>query len=769
MDDTPTVDQRRDSIKNIRSQSLSPGHESSLRKINTTINKIKNNVVSEQDPSVLVGEVQTMNFGKYMDEISALFAMELLPKKQATILGFINLIAIFAGTYSEFYPLFRSKWENYRLKSYCNSLKCGPENTDKCILRLIVEMNICGFSEFDNDFRLVLDVLCLSQNPQLYFSLVNYLCRLVTKCTRGCGTMSRFWEIFDSFTHRFDQIYIREITSTREKVTSLHKKCRQIYETKGDLSQPQSDYFFESYDCFMAHLESYKEFCVSNGIDFSLNYWEVEKPRTSNDGRLIFVDVFLSGEEKNTCFESPEELKFYTDLSISLSTDMNLPEFKSLGSIFEKLTCQSQVDALALVALNCRDEMYSYEGFADKIIDVSKQRFDLIPAIARFFALIRNNYPEIVHSACKSILNQTHFLINKRSAIVAMRNRMASLIGEFCKFGLISETDTFLILRKSSDNLDKFKLELIILILSSCGRYLYFSASSRKRIENIIRVLKRKASSMFPIEYMSLDSVVRNILGIDPETIANFESVESMFLSRFLCDSVRCKNLDFCRKVADCIGVEILVESLVNSRLLCYIPLSSVLDIVSSFNSDDYSAFIDMFSESILMEVFSFPFVDRQVVLKSVEFLVFEVNAYKISIEDFGSFVEQLTSVSPASILESEWEDMKKSLVDLIGGSIKVDISYSTFSHLLSSAHKKDDALMDTSLNALNTSDPFDGCLDEAISNLSIAAMESKKTSTKMKDETIAYIGSPVKEKSSSRTILLRQKGRKVADLRELS
>ena len=238
--------ERRNAIKCTLDKRIIPGQESSLRKIITTLNKIKNSVISEQDPSVYLEEVQKLNFGKYLDEVSSVLACELAPKKLATILGFIQLVALFSCSYDDFMKLFREKWHKERFLVYCETLKLNPEIGDKHTLRMIIEFNLCGLPAFENDMRQVLEIFCSSSKPHQVLPLVLFVCKLFSRFDRSQYSHSKpLWNHYDAFGTKFNQIFIGMLTSSRDQVQNLYKKSRQIFETRGDLSQPQSDFFFE--------------------------------------------------------------------------------------------------------------------------------------------------------------------------------------------------------------------------------------------------------------------------------------------------------------------------------------------------------------------------------------------------------------------------------------------------------------------------------------------------------------------------------------------
>jgi hypothetical protein len=130
--------------------------------------------------------------------------------------------------------------------------------------------------------------------------------------------------------------------------------------------------------------------------------------------------------------------------------------------------------------------------------------------------------------------------------------------------------------------------------------------------------------------------------------------------------------------------------------------------------------------------------------------------------------MEQILNFTSDSFLEDDWNAFVFSLRHFAKNALA---SLSPVSDTSNTSLQATVTEFRTTLNSNFLKDEVDDNLDETISKLCISAQDDRKrTLLRIRDDAISYLGSPSKERDSSKSILLRSKGpKKSLDLRKIS
>lgn len=119
----------------------------------------------------------------------------------------------------------------------------------------------------------------------------------------------------------------------------------------------------------------------------------------------------------------------------------------------------------------------------------------MIPFIGRLLATLDPFFPDVGENVCTSLLGQFNFLSKKTDPIRATRSRVCRYIGELVKFRVMTQGQVFACLKKAVDNFHHYNVDMACILLETCGRFLFNQPESRKRMEILIDIIKRKKVS----------------------------------------------------------------------------------------------------------------------------------------------------------------------------------------------------------------------------------------------------------------------------------
>jgi regulator of nonsense transcripts 2 len=145
------------------------------------------------------------------------------------------------------------------------------------------------------------------------------------------------------------------------------------------------------------------------------------------------------------------------------------------------------------------------------LIELPCRRFDLLPFIGRLLATLKPYFADVIAAVCSSLVGQYIFLFHKPNIpILGTRGRICRYIGELTKFGVMPQTTTFAMLKKAVlEDLSGYNIDMVAILLESCGRYLYNQPESHRRLLNLFEIIqKKKGQGMEPAQVVQLENAI---------------------------------------------------------------------------------------------------------------------------------------------------------------------------------------------------------------------------------------------------------------------
>ena len=500
---------------------------------------------------------------------------------------------------------------------------------------------------------------------------------------------SKFYDAITAYFRAMCRLLVR----TNSRLRSLEAKGRHHYETRGDLSTNQATQLQEASEAFekqKTNLQSLAEVLNLSLPDLGM---DVKVPQVI-EGKVIFADLSIKnrrGEMESTIFNDEEERSFYEDLidilervpeilllqkgaiSVPSTPEVDTPntltdspledlsgvvdvdpesvtkvavdeqlspeDGKSAASIktfFEKLpTMQSRnlADQAAIDFCYINSKAMR-RRLADVLIELPCRRLDLLPFIGRLLATLKPYFADVTAAVCSSLVGQYVFLFHKPGIpVLGTRGRVCRYIGELTKFGVMPQTTAFAMLKKAVlEDLAGYNIDMVTILLESCGRYLYNQPESHRRLLNLFEVIqKKKGQGMEPAQMVQLENAIytANPPADRPVMERKLKSPRLQYLFQLVRNDLTKKNIEYIfgqlRKFpwqdAEC--KRELLRALGKGWKVRYEAIPLLATIVSSFEGT-YPSFVvdlvDMLLEEIQVRLESYQSRHNQRLIASTRY-----------------------------------------------------------------------------------------------------------------------------------------------------
>lgn len=480
---------------------------------------------------VLILEFTNLRLSKYLSEAAnALLDNEL--KLSAEYRGFLELASLFHIYYSEFSGILTQEL-NVRMSARERS--DSSENTsrkEKQFLRLSAELVITGIisdpSYFIDKFKVLVagENLCNFQ----FLPTANYLIKTIgnfyTDTSFGVVS-SKESLVFSELLGAYFKELARMLVRVHTKLEAIEVRGKVHYENRGDLTDRQVTFWTstkEQYQSLLSGLETFAELIGSELPHLN----ESSNAPIIVEGKIVFADNNLIRElQQNSLYDSEEDRSFYEDIVqlkdlipatllpatqstetllhdetfniAEIDPELRLPHFcdstesgiSKLHEILSSMHSSQSVDRAASEFCFMASRPSS-KSLGSILLELSRNRADLIPFISRFLATLKSSFPEVCEAVSTSVAGQFFFLLRKTDPIRATRIRICRFIGELAKFRVMSQGKVFECIRRSAEDFSPTSIDMLCTILESCGRFLLAQPESHARIENILEMIMRK-------------------------------------------------------------------------------------------------------------------------------------------------------------------------------------------------------------------------------------------------------------------------------------
>ncbi|KAI7854822.1 armadillo-type protein [Circinella umbellata] len=127
------------------------------------------------------------------------------------------------------------------------------------------------------------------------------------------------------------------------------------------------------------------------------------------------------------------------------------------------------------------------------LLNVPRQRVDLLPYYSRLIAILSQYYPDISETVLAALDHEFKGLQKKKTQdLLESRVKNIRLISELTKFRVVPAHTIFHVFKIALDDFTHQNIDIVCNLLETCGRYLLKSTETSVRMNNMLEVVMRK-------------------------------------------------------------------------------------------------------------------------------------------------------------------------------------------------------------------------------------------------------------------------------------
>ncbi len=541
----PIDEKRRQALRNLN-YSKNRNHlnslkekDASIKRVSTFVKKLK--LLTPENFKVLLDELDQLRLSKFIEEV-AFSLLENRPKSTLEWENFLEICSVLNISYPEFAPCLQNShariFDNFLSDAaLLSSPSIGKVRT---LYRMYFELYLIGIFDDANPLKKYLNSIIdtdestfeLAGNVLIY--VLKHFSDVLFQDESSFLTSDVSLQLKNSMLE-FHKAASRVLIRRFGKLNKMEFKGKQFYEKKGDLSDKQVQEYIEHKDRFNDLHNLIIELSAMLNIDPPEIKLSEDAP-VLIEGKIVFADMdLLKTKNSLNVFESEEERTFYEtliDLKDCVPSNL-LPHSLSDGSCVEEFhdDCEnaldvpeidpdatriqestiddlsiflerlsrtasiSEADKLAIEFCYLQNKK-SVKSVPDRILDLLRNRLDLIPFVARFLATIKPHFSQFTNSIVETVLGQFRFLSYKKDPIKVTRSRVCRILSELTKFRVLSQGQCFSCLKRVIvDDFTLYNIDMACILLENCGRFMANQPESKARIENLTEILLKKKVS----------------------------------------------------------------------------------------------------------------------------------------------------------------------------------------------------------------------------------------------------------------------------------
>lgn len=119
-----------------------------------------------------------------------------------------------------------------------------------------------------------------------------------------------------------------------------------------------------------------------------------------------------------------------------------------------------------------------------RLFMVPRQRMDLIPLYSRLVAILSHVFPDIGMDLCTLLQKDFRYLVFKKDQIkIETKLKITRFIGELVNFSIFPKSEAFNCLKILLRNFVHHQVEMACTFVETCGRFLFRSPDSHRRMK----------------------------------------------------------------------------------------------------------------------------------------------------------------------------------------------------------------------------------------------------------------------------------------------
>ena len=169
-----------------------------------------------------------------------------------------------------------------------------------------------------------------------------------------------------------------------------------------------------------------------------------------------------------------------------------------LDGILAKLPDSANTDMIDKLAIEFafQNSKNARNKLAQTLLEVPRQRTDLLPYYSRLLATLHPFMPEVGEYVVEQLQSSFRYHQRKKEQMfVEEKIKNIRFLGELTKFRVTPTFVIFNCLKVLLDDFTHFNVDVLCVLLDSCGRFLYRNPDTCVRMQSFIDILQRKKTS----------------------------------------------------------------------------------------------------------------------------------------------------------------------------------------------------------------------------------------------------------------------------------
>ncbi|XP_035701719.1 regulator of nonsense transcripts 2 isoform X3 [Folsomia candida] len=325
---------------------------------------------------------------------------------------------------------------------------------------------------------------------------------IVAKFDKYLGTATKFSDLLDS-----DLPVLVDLPADpeeEEEKAMLRSESGELMDTVPGIiifEEEETRSFYQDFKDLKVYLPpvAYRE-SVQQAAEETERIKEREKALNDFDDAVETAE--LAEEEEG---ESRAEEEATTDgdaeLPPSLRNDgegkeSDVPIKPNFQDYLDKLgnSCgRNTIDKCALEFAENHNTKPNRKKLVHTMFRIPRQRIDLIPFYSRMVAILNPVMPDMGLELCRLLKNDFYFLVKKKHQIfIETKLKIVRFIGELVNFRIFPKSDALKCLKFLLMNFVHHQIEMACVFVETCGRMLYRTPDSHRRMKIYLEEMIRK-------------------------------------------------------------------------------------------------------------------------------------------------------------------------------------------------------------------------------------------------------------------------------------
>ena len=322
--------------------------------------------------------------------------------------------------------------------------------------------------------------------------------------------VKREYERLNEQERRNNDAYIRSGMIFEDRQAAFERRSKEL-QTMIDAMQVMAS----SLNVFVPDLPASDKGTVSQRLGINLEatsalaemtakieqeYASGKSPWEDEETRKFYKDIFDLRERIPTALldqapqadeKEKEKEALNEEAEMQTTTDNRSQSLQNILERLPTLANRTMVDDMA-VELGFHLKSVTNKRLVSHFMSAPKHRWDLLPYYARMIAILHPYRAGLADMVVEQVNQKFRQQYSYRKPDRQMQSNVVICMGELTKFGLVPDHIVFHTMKVLLDDFSPVAIEMLALLIETCGRYLYRMPLTMTRMQSMLDLMRRK-------------------------------------------------------------------------------------------------------------------------------------------------------------------------------------------------------------------------------------------------------------------------------------